>query len=166
MPARYPALLLAAAALAAASAPAPAADCSNANSHQFDFWIGEWEVQAGGQVAGTNSIRPILDGCVLQETWTGAKGGAGSSFNFYDPSRGKWRQLWVWRAGTTLELEGEYREGQMILAGSSKDGAGKPVENRITWQANPDGTVRQHWETSADGGKTWSTAFDGSYRKR
>jgi hypothetical protein len=36
-------------------------------SHQFDFWIGEWDVYSQEQLAGTNSIRPILGGCVLQE---------------------------------------------------------------------------------------------------
>ena len=32
--------------------------------------------------------------------------------------------------------------------------------------ANPDGTVRQLWETSSDKGTSWATAFDGLYRKR
>jgi hypothetical protein len=27
------------------------------------------------------------------------------------------------------------------------------------------GKVRQHWESSADDGKTWTTAFDGLYAK-
>jgi hypothetical protein len=29
----------------------------------------------------------------------------------------------------------------------------------------PDGHVRQHWETSNDAGKTWTTAFDDFYSK-
>ena len=35
---------------------------------------------------------------------------------------------------------------------------------RITWTPNADGSVRQHWETSTDDGKTWKTSFDGLYR--
>jgi hypothetical protein len=140
--------------------------CANEHSHQFDFWIGEWEVIANDKVAGHNSIRPILDGCVLQENWTGAAGSAGSSFNFFDPQRGKWRQFWVWRAGTTLELEGEYTDGKMRLEGNSVDRKGQKVENRITWYDNSDGTVRQHWETRVAGSDDWQTAFDGLYRKR
>ena len=139
--------------------------CSDDKSHQFDFWIGEWVVEAGGKVAGTNSIRPILDGCVLQENWRGAGGSAGSSFNFYNPQKSRWEQFWVWRNGTTLELEGEYSDGKMVLAGSSVDREGKPVENRITWYDNEDGTVRQHWEVSRDGAG-WQTAFDGLYRPK
>jgi len=140
--------------------------CADEKSSQFDFWIGEWDVEAGGQVAGTNSIRRILDGCVLQETWSGAQGSAGSSFNFFNPSKGKWQQFWVWRNGTTLELEGEFRSGKMVLSGESTGRDGETVANRITWYDNDDGTVRQLWEVTKDGGKTWETVFDGLYKPR
>lgn len=140
--------------------------CSDEKSHQFDFWIGDWEVYSGEALAGHNRIEPILDGCALQENWRGAKGSAGSSFNFYNPQSGKWQQFWVWRNGTTLELEGGFKEGRMILEGDSEDRDGKSVRNRIIWYDNADGTVRQHWETSADAAKTWQTAFDGLYRRK
>lgn len=159
-------LLLAAALAAPALAADPPACVSGTEWHQFDFWIGEWEVTADGKHAGTNTIQPILDGCVLQETWSGAQGGAGTSLNFYDPARKAWRQLWVWRGGSTLELEGGLVDGRMVLRGDSTDREGKAVANRITWSANPDGSVRQHWETSSDGGATWQSTFDGLYRRR
>lgn len=157
---------LLAAHLATVVAFADAAPCADAKSRQFDFWIGEWEVTANGTVAGHNSIRPILDGCVLQETWSGVKGSAGSSFNFFDPQRGKWRQLWVWRAGTTLELEGEFADGRMTLEGTSVGTDGRAVRNRVTWYDNDDGTVRQHWQIVEPGSEEWKTVFDGFYRKR
>jgi hypothetical protein len=151
-----------------AAAPGPRAQnqgCGAEESHQFDFWIGQWEVSSGGKLAGHNSIRPILGGCVLQESWTGIGGSAGSSFNFFDPQRGKWRQFWVWRNGTTLELEGAFADGKMVLEGDSLDRDGKRVRNRITWYDNPDGTVRQHWESSREEAGGWTTVFDGLYRK-
>ena len=49
---------------------------------------------------------------------------------------------------------------------SDRDTPGKPdrgVINEIIWTPNADGSVRQRWRTSADGGKTWQTAFDGHY---
>ncbi len=46
----------------------------------------------------------------------------------------------------------------------SSKGSGAHVD-RITWTPNDDGTVRQHWQTSEDGGKTWKTEFDGRYER-
>jgi len=137
--------------------------CSTDRAHEFDFWIGDWEVSADGSVAGHNVIKPILDGCVIQETWSGAGGSAGSSFNFFNPQLEKWQQFWVWRNGTTLYLTGDYADGKMTLRGESVNRQGATVQNRITWFDNDDGTVRQLWETSGDNGVSWSTAFDGHY---
>jgi len=124
-------------------------------------------VYANGQLAGTNHIEPILGGCVLQETWAGSSGSAGSSFNYYNPSTQKWHQFWVWRNGTTLPLlSGDYKDGKMTLRGEQAGKDGKIVKTRLTFHNNSDGTVRQHWEQSNDAGKTWKTAFDGLYKKK
>ena len=56
----------------------------------------------------------------------------------------------------------------MVLEGETKGADGKTVMNRITWSVldgNPD-SVRQLWQNSADGGSTWTTAFDGTYRRK
>ena len=163
-------LLFALAAFCSQASPAAAqaaAGCSDADrSHEFDFWIGEWDVYSKGELAGTNSIRPILDGCVLQEMWSGAQGSAGTSLNFYNPQDRRWQQVWVWRNGTTLNLAGSLVEGEMVLEGESVSREGAAIRNRITWTANPDGTVRQHWEVSRDEGESWQTAFDGLYKKK
>ena len=140
--------------------------CSAEQSGQFDFWIGDWEVYSGDNLAGTNRVEPILDGCVLQENWVGTQGNVGSSYNFYNPQKKKWQQFWVWRNGTTLELQGSFAEGKMVLEGKSLARDGAEVLNRITWYDNDDGTVRQHWQASRDGGENWQTAFDGMYRKK
>jgi hypothetical protein len=143
------------------------AQCSDdERAHEFDFWVGEWEVFSDGKLAGSNSIRPILDGCVLQEMWSGAQGSAGSSLNFYNPQTGKWHQFWVWRNGTPLNLVGGLENGRMVLHGDSASRDGEALRNRITWTENPDGTVRQFWEVSKDQGETWQTAFDGLYKKK
>lgn len=165
------ALALASVMTVLAASPGQAAGppaCADPRSHEFDFWIGEWVVfnVGNGDPVGRNRIEPILGGCVLQETWAGASGSSGTSLNFFDTQRGRWRQFWVWRQGTTLELEGEYRNGSMVLSGESREPDGKTTLNRITWHNNPDGTVRQQWEISKDGGQRWETIFNGMYRKR
>lgn len=140
--------------------------CSDpVKSHQFDFWEGEWEVYANGQLAGHNSITRIGGGCVLNENWTGAQGSAGTSLNYYDPSTGQWHQFWVWKNGTTLpKLSGGLEGKSMVLKGTQKTKQGE-VLHKIAWTPNDDGTVRQLWEVSRDGGKTWQTSFDGLYKR-
>jgi hypothetical protein len=153
-------------ALVLTTMPSFAQNCSSEEkSHQFDFWIGDWNVTAGGQEAGTNSIRPILDGCVIQENWVGTSGSAGTSLNYYNPQEDRWEQFWVWRNGTTIHTTGHYEDGKMILEGETRNQKGESVLNRITFYDNDDGSVRQHWEISNDGGETWTTAFDGLYTK-
>jgi len=60
------------------SSPGP---CSGAEYRQFDFWIGDWEVQLpDGKPAGTNRISRILDGCVIQvhQLWESSRDGGES----------------------------------------------------------------------------------------
>jgi hypothetical protein len=150
----------------AAQAAAPAA-CSAPEFHQFDFWIGEWDVlRPDGGRAGASRVEPILGGCALRESWTGAKGTQGTSYNIYDGTRRRWHQTWVDDHGTLLVLEGAFTGGRMTLESVSTDSAGRTQRQRITWQATGPGRVRQLWESSSDGGATWTVAFDGRYVKR
>jgi hypothetical protein len=166
---RLAAVVPAAPFLLAAQETAPSAApkaCAAPEHRQFDFWIGEWEVTTpNGAPAGRNRIESILDGCALRESWTGAKGGSGNSYNAYDRQSGRWHQTWVDNGGLVLRLDGALVEGKMVLSGESRDSSGARVLNRITWQQTAPGAVRQLWETSRDGGRTWSVAFDGRYRK-
>lgn len=139
------------------TAPAP---------HQFDFWIGTWEVRTpDGKLAGTSRIEPILGGAVIQEHWQGAGGTLGSSFNFVDKASGLWRQVWVAQDGSSLDLRGGLMDGRMVLEGETATPKG-PRKERITWAARPDGAVTQTWEQSTDGGKTWTVVFPGIYTRK
>lgn len=154
-------------AVATVQAPQPAAPppCTAAEFRQFDFWLGTWEVVGPKeQRLGTNRIELVEQGCALAEHWTGAGGGTGRSLNAYDPNTRGWRQFWV-SSGGTLWLAGGMRNGSMVLEGRRQDAKGAAVRDRITWTPRPDGTVRQHWEQSRDAGNTWTTAFDGTYKK-
>jgi len=150
-----------------ATAPSPTPvtpDCDTSHHREFDFWIGSWRVtEPDGTLAGTNTIRPMLDGCVLFESWTGAQGGRGHSFTLYSRQDGRWHQTWVDNRGSLLQLAGGLVDGEMVLRGSGRARDGAAIEHRITWTPKVDGTVRQHWEVTRDGGATWSTVFDGLY---
>ncbi len=142
--------------------------CSAPEFRQFDFWIGTWDVTSNGNEAGSNVIEAKLGGCVLHEHWTGASGNVGESFNTYDRTTGQWHQTWVDNAGSLLQLDGQFTEGAMQLQGTTRGPDGGEVLQRITWRqvdGDPD-HVRQLWESSTDGGTTWTVAFDGHYRRR
>jgi len=145
--------------------PARASPCEAAEHRAFDFWIGEWEVRGpDGGLVGHNRIRPILDGCVLLEEWSSAGGSTGKSFNLYDRSTGRWHQTWVDSNGLLLEIEGGLdASGAMVLEGSTVSPQGGETRQRITWTPTKNGTVRQVWESSGDGGATWKPVFDGLY---
>jgi hypothetical protein len=133
---------------------------------QFDFWIGEWNVTMQGQQAGTSSIQRVVDGCVIFENWTGAKGGNGKSFNYYDKNDGKWHQLWVGSGGGAINFSGEYKDGAMRYEAVSAAANGTKMLQRMTFFKLEGDKVRQLWETSTDDGKTWTVAFDGMYIKK
>ncbi len=135
-------------------------------AHQLDFWIGQWDVTSGGKVAGTNDVHPILEHCVVFENWSGAGGGNGKSFNFYDASRNVWRQVWVADSGGVLELTGGFEDGAMRLHGEARMRDGTRALQRLTLTPLAPDTVRQLWESSSDGGATWKPVFDGLYVRR
>jgi hypothetical protein len=143
--------------------------CAAAEYRQFDFWQGDWDVRdASGKIVGRNRIVPLQGGCALQENWTGAGGVSGTSLNIYDNDRRRWHQTWIDNSGGLLQLDGGIVNGAMVLRGESisADAPSKTVLQRITWTPQPDGRVRQLWESSIDAGKTWSIIFDGIYSER
>lgn len=157
---RCAALLVAGAAFAAQASAAP---CATAAYRAFDFWLGTWQVHTpDGKLAGNSRIELEYGGCVIHEHY--ATGGAyrGESLNIYDTTRNVWHQTWVDSSGTLLVLEGGLRDGKMVLEGETVNAGRPPTKHRITWSKNPDGSVRQLWEsTDADG--AWTVAFDGRY---
>ena len=134
---------------------------------EFDFWIGSWNVTANDQPAGTNEIQLILGDCVLFENWESATGGLGKSFSFYDAAREEWRQLWIDDRGGAIDFAGDFKDGKMQFKAKTKSQqSGEDVLHNFIFTPNEDGSVRQFWEFSNDGGETWQTAFDGHYTKQ
>jgi hypothetical protein len=128
-----------------AAQPAP---CSSTEHRQFDFWIGEWDVQGqNGQQLGQNTITTILKGCVVQESW---------------------HQVWVDDTGGFLHLSGEYTDGRMMMTGETPTMSGGRTLHRLSFErVNGDANrLRQFWQISNDGGQTWQVSFDGIYVRR
>ncbi len=97
--------------------PPPPQRCDTPEFRQFDFWIGDWNVTSEGEPAGTNLVTLEEAGCVVHEHWTGAEGGTGQSFNYYDRLDKRWHQMWVSNSGNVLDLAGTFADGALIFRG-------------------------------------------------
>lgn len=139
--------------------------CADLAFRQFDFWLGDWNVAAAdGKLVGRDKVEKAYGGCVLQEHWTSVDGGTGGSLSVYDATRKLWHQTWVDSTGTLVVLEGGMKDGRMVLTGEMTGPDGKRQLDRMSWTPK-DSTIRQLWETSEDGGKTWSVIFDVLYSR-
>ncbi|MDX2262525.1 MAG: hypothetical protein SFU84_12610 [Gemmatimonadales bacterium] len=142
---------------------AQAAPCRTPSHGGFDFWIGEWRVRgAAGRDAGPSSISKDLGGCAVSERF----GTNGRSLSGWRESTAEWIQTYVDNSGLTLRLRGVARPDSMVLADSVRvipGGQGMALASRFIWSKRPDGTVRQVWFFSRDGGATWPVNFDGTY---
>jgi tetratricopeptide (TPR) repeat protein len=138
------------------------------SARQLDFWIGSWDVyNPSGQLIGENIVEPMLKDCALLENWTGAGGSSGKSLNFYDPQRETWRQVWVSDQGNILDYrQGELRDGSMHFRGITLDARGDTTLQKLIFTPVSADTVRQVFETSTDGGTSWTTGFVGIYVRR
>src|SRR4051812_7251928 len=106
-----------------ASQPKP---CTEPEQKQLEFWVGEWDLtwpgtKAGEVLHGTNSVRRILDDCIVEENFDGgdAMHLRGRSVSIYDIVTHKWKQTWVDNEGGYLDLTGEFKDGQMVLTRDS-----------------------------------------------
>lgn len=139
--------------------------CQSETHSQFDFWVGEWSVYKTGTdtLLGTNSIRRILGGCVVEENWRGATGFEGKSFNTWNAVDSTWNQVWVDVSGATYHFSGTFQDGVMQLYGKAPNGT--LFDMRYTPDPRAE-TVRQVWKASQDNGATWQVIFDGTYHKK
>ncbi len=163
------ALALPAAPASAQSLPGAATKaCQSSEHRQFDFWVGDWIVTTkNGPKVGDSSITRILNDCVILETWTGAGGGSGQSFNHYDPVSNTWKQFWVDVSGSRQEYEnGIYNDGALRYTGHNPGPKGEPLQQRFTFFNLDPNHVRQFQEQSTDNGKTWTPVYDFYYARK
>jgi hypothetical protein len=139
--------------------------CRNVPEYrQFDFWLGEWDVEIGGQRIGRSSIQLILDECVVFENFE-TQGYSGKSLNSWDAGKKRWEQFYTDTAGTSRHFLGKIENDRMVMT-TEFDRNGTKVINRMTYSKEGADKVRQFIEISIDGGKTWSPGFDGMYVRR
>lgn len=133
-------------------------------NHEFDFWIGTWDLTWGEGVHGTNRIESILDGAVVQENFEG-DGLIGMSVSVFSKEDSRWHQTWVDNSGSYLDFVGEIMDGIMIL-GRNGVAEGKPVKQRMVWYDIKPNHFQWNWERSDDDGITWRVLWNIQYQRR
>lgn len=157
----------------APQAPAPPArPAPPAESAQFDFLVGEWDLEmtskapnAPPRITGTWKAHKAFDGFGIIDEWR-MLGPAGetftlaATFRIYDPRLERWtlRLLNVFQARWE-EQSARWEDGQMRLEWAGTDQAGRPFRmraryfdiraDRFSWRA----------DRSYDDGRTWVEDF-------
>jgi len=139
--------------------------CARAEQKQLDFWVGEWKLTWPGPRGelqhGSNSIRRVLGGCVVEENFSGGQTMhlRGKSLSLFDARQGKWKQTWVDNEGGYLDFIGEFRDGKMILSREARDRHGKKLLQRMVFRNIRLDQLDWSWERSEDGGKSWTVVW-------
>jgi hypothetical protein len=152
---------------------APPKPCVAAEQKQLEFWVGEWDLTWPGQNAGevqhgTNRINRILDTCVVQENFSGGDAAhlRGTSLSIFDIQAQAWKQTWVDNEGGYLDFVGEFRDGQMILGRETKRPDGTQLRQRMVFKNITHDEFDWSWESSTNGGKTWTVNWPIHYKRR
>jgi len=147
--------------------------CTLPQQKQLEFWVGEWDLtwpgaKAGETGHGTNSIKRIMDGCVVQENFSGGESihTRGTSISTYDARSGHWKQTWVDNEGGYLDFTGDFKDGQMILQRQAVRPDGAHILQRMVWKNISANELDWSWEASTDGGKTWQVNWPIHYKRR
>jgi Protein of unknown function (DUF1579) len=147
--------------------------CSEPEQQQLQFWVGEWDLtwpgsNPGETAHGTNSVRRILDGCIVQENFSGgdAMSFRGESVSIFDIPAGKWKQTWVDNQGAYLDFVGEFKDGQMILGREAARPDGTKTLQRMVFKNITRDEFDWSWEGSKDGGKTWTVMWPIHYKRK
>jgi len=147
--------------------------CAEPEQKQFDFWVGEWDLTWPGEKPsetgrGANSIRRIMEGCVVEERFTGGESMhlRGMSVSTFVPRAGKWKQTWVDNEGGYLDFVGEFKDGQMILSREGIGPDGAKILQRMVWRNISSKELDWSWESSKDGGKNWQVLWPIHYKRK
>lgn len=152
---------------AEATVPAPPEPCTGEAYRAFDFWVGEWDVHMpDGTLAGTNIIEPINGGCALLERYTVGGTLYGQSYNFYDPVRETWTQIWL-SPGVIIRMEGPISEDGVLALHGTITATTQAVTQAFVgrWTLQDDGTVLQEFWSQNPESEEWTNGFTGIYSR-
>ena len=148
------------------NAPPPANLCDTPGHHQFDFWVGRWDVFRSdtNQLVAHSLVEQLYSGCAVRENWMPLQSAGGGSINVYQPKARQWRQLWADSANSLNDYSGGLRGKTMVLTGTSLGPSGAVTRVRMTYEPQKDGSVVQTGYDLPGAGKRWQLRYQFVYR--
>lgn len=139
----------------------------------FDFWVGKWEVsweEGDGMGHGTNHIEKTLDGTVIQENFRILEGRnegfKGTSISVYQPRFERWKQAWADNSSGYYDFTGKIDGEKRIFQTETVDrGDGLPFTQRMIFYEITENSMTWDWESSEDGGETWTLNWRIFYKR-
>lgn len=136
-------------------------------SRNLDFWIGDWDVYVGKDLAGRDTVERILGGCGVTERWTGGADDEGMSLFAYDARKDLWTQTWVTGdsaapGGIKFKVLRAHTPTSTTFQGEIEGKAGAVYYDRTILTALVGGRVHQEIQVSRNG-VDWRTGFDAIY---
>jgi len=131
----------------------------------FNFWIGDWNVTwdnaDGTKGHGRNRVVKLMDGAVIEENFEEAADAPpprliGKSVTVQEKSSGKWRQSWVDNQGGYFSFTASVDGDKRIFATDARMKDGKSTIQRMVFRNITKDGFTWDWESTTDGGSTWS----------
>jgi hypothetical protein len=141
--------------------------CDTPEHHQFDFWVGDWDVfrTDTNALVARSHIEKLYAGCAVGEHWMPLQGTGGGSLNSYRPYLKRWVQVWTDSGNNFNEYAGSWDGSRMKLSGTSVTTNGKRLPVRMTYERLADGSVVQTGYQQADQKKPWKISYEFLYRR-
>ena len=165
-------LAISAASVGAQAAEPPIDPCDTPQHHQFDFWVGDWQVfdAKTNQLVGFDHVEKYSHGCIVQQNLSMltdlyrrpgvAYRLAGIGVNRFDGE--SWLEMWADNQWGAIVLKGMPEGGQAMVLNSITPSRNRDL--RLVWEKHPDGTVRALQYVAPAGTKKWELYGDLIYR--
>jgi hypothetical protein len=157
---------------AAAESPPPGALCNSPEHHQFDFWVGDWQVfdATTHQLVGFDHVAKLAEGCIVQQnlsmlTDLYRRPGVpyrmfGISVNRFDGEQ--WLELWADNQWGAIALKGAPdAKAAMVLTTIIPS---RNRDLRLVWEKQVDGSVEIFQYVAVAGSGKWEKYGDLVYR--
>jgi hypothetical protein len=151
--------------------------CYHKELGDIDFLTGDWTVESNvrsgdgkwEQSSATSQIKPDLSGCLLNERFTGMRGGHSFSalgIMGFNSITGKLQRVWSdSEHGLLIMYEGN-RNGREMILETEVLLDGKRVKLRNAYLEITRDSFRLESGRSHDGGKTWITVTKLQYKRK